>query len=631
MMYPQPEVRAWVAKVLAGALQPEPDEEVWEWAERTLRIPGCENEEMEGELWSSALTPYVRIVHEWAKRPGKGEFWIKKSAQTGFTMSILILICWMIVHRPGNVCYAIDSMDEARKISRIRLKQWILNNGVLDELGGKEDDLSNLTYYLRGMTVYLIGAHSRGAWANKSIVLFILDEVDKHPFIEGEGTTTDLARARCKRPKNAKIIGFSTPGETGLISKEHAAGTREVLEVPCPHCGHYQELRWENFVFGTEEFRLLVGTGEGPDTNEEGDTLTKRDYDLAAVREGAYFRCTGCRGRIEEQHKLTMLGGCRPRVTNEQAEGRVRSLHIWDAYSPFVTFGEMAVDWIQSQGDETKVDFFMRNTRGEMPRRSGHELTGEDVLKLRGPYRRGRLPVVPDWVSMTVDVQAGQGGETPFLRWVKWGHRLNGDFYVIDWGKELPDLNNLLAVADREIETPEGPRVVESGLVDDGHRSRDVRRFCWENEPRFYPVKGASMGYNLRRAIDVKMDAQVHLPDGFGEIQLYLADDDGFKWQCRRYMRGGLVEEGDQETARGRLWLPEDVIEDEEFVDELVAEQPQLVTNRWGSPSWKWKTKGPNEAQDCFKYAQVLWAVTEPVIREALRVRGDGKEVADGE
>ena len=144
-------VKAWVGMVLAGALAAEPEEEVWEWAERTLRIPETENEELAGELWTSEVTAYVRELLEWAKKPGKGEFWIKKSAQTGFTMAVLILICWMVVHRPGNVCYAIDSVEEARKISKIRLKRWIEDNSLLQDLGESGDDLSNLTYFLRGM------------------------------------------------------------------------------------------------------------------------------------------------------------------------------------------------------------------------------------------------------------------------------------------------------------------------------------------------------------------------------------------------------------------------------------------------------------------------------------------------
>ena len=138
-------IRAWVAGAPAGIYTPEPNEEIYEWAERTMRIPGTENEEMAGMLWTSATTPYVRDLMKWAKRPGKGEFWIKKSSQVGFTMAVLLIICWMVVHRPGNIAYALDSIDEARKLSRTRLQKWIEENRLLEEIGEEADALNNLT------------------------------------------------------------------------------------------------------------------------------------------------------------------------------------------------------------------------------------------------------------------------------------------------------------------------------------------------------------------------------------------------------------------------------------------------------------------------------------------------------
>ncbi len=146
--YPVADVKSWVAGVLGGIYPPEPNEEIWEWAERTLRIPSTENDELAGRYWSSNLTPYVREVMHWIRRPGKGEFWIKKSSQVGLTMAVLIIICWMIVNRPANVIYAIDSLDEARKISKTRLRRWIENNHLLENIGENPDDLANLTYYL---------------------------------------------------------------------------------------------------------------------------------------------------------------------------------------------------------------------------------------------------------------------------------------------------------------------------------------------------------------------------------------------------------------------------------------------------------------------------------------------------
>ncbi len=507
MRYDPKVVRAWVEGVIAGVFEPEPDEEIWEWAERTLRIPETENEEMANQYWSSWWSPYVRELMRFVKMPGKGEFWIKKSSQVGFTMSVLIVICWMIVHRSGNVGYAIDSVDEARKISKTRLRKWIEKNKLLEKIGESEDDMSNLTYYLRGLTVYLQGAYSAGAWANKSIVLFILDELDKHKFIEGEGTTSDLARERCKRPKNAKIIGFSSPGENGLITKEHAAGTCEVIRFPFPCCGHVQELKWDNFVFGTNEFRDLAG-----------------EYDLDKVFTDAHFKCECCGGRLLDHQKMEAMQGYESAATNPKAAPGVRSMHIWDAYSAFVTFGELAVEWIKAQGDPAKVERFMRGRRGLAYVKSGGKVSESELLDLRGAYRRGECPAVDVLIyAMTVDIQqdcmkAGKMVFTP-----------EGDMYVVDW-RAVVNFEELLEFADEPLKTRDGEITVMCGLVDEGNDKDVVRSFCLDNT-RFYPVKGR--GGEQVRALVAK-SPQWH--EGC-ELDTYHVDDYNFKWTLLHMLR----------------------------------------------------------------------------------------------
>jgi phage terminase large subunit GpA-like protein len=594
MKIDQAAVRAWVAGVLAGIYQPEPDEEIWEWAERTLRIPATENEEKAGQFWSSKLTPYVRDLMRWVKRPGKGEYWIKKSSQVGFTMAVLIIVCWFICHRAGNIAYAIDSVVEARNISRTRLQRWITDNALLASTGNSEDDVGNLTYYLKNTTVYMMGAYSPGGWANKSIVLFILDELDKHPFIEGEGTTTDLARERCKRPKNAKVIGFCTPGETNLITKEWESGTREEVHVPCPHCGFYQPFRWENFKFGTAEFRDLA----------EG-------YDLEKVRTGAYFECenVACRGRIEEKHKLTILDRPEHIATNPKAPKNIRSLHIWDAYSPFVTFGQLAVEWILAQGDPVKIERFVRGRRGEKHEQQGGAIDAQQVLALRSGYNRGNCPITPILYASATDVQKDH------VKTVKGAFNARGDLFIIDWEKGA-DFDQVAEFADKPVEGPGKIELtVQAGLIDegDGNRYEEVRRWCLnrirQGDSRFWPVKGRG-GFQVRGMVTTS----AQWCDG-EEILTYHIDDRSHKWVLFRRIR---EDKKNQEKSYPRLFLPMNADFDEEFIDELTNERPVLIKNKFGREVWEWKLPKDkqNDWWDGIKYLLALWNIMAPLLRE---------------
>ena len=591
-------VRAWVIGVMAGIYQPEPDEEIYQWAERTMRIPATENEEMAGMLWSSATTPYVRELLEWAKRPGKGEFWIRKSSQVGFTMGVLILICWMIVHRPGNIAYAIDSVEEARKLSRTRLQKWIEENKLLEEIGEESDSLNNLTYFFRSTTVFMLGAYSIGGWANKSITLFILDELDKHPHLEGEGTTVTLARERCKRPKNAKIIGFSTPGETDQITAEYKTGTMEEIRFPFPCCGHEQALKKENLVFSTREFKDLAGA-----------------HDLEAVARGAYFKCELCAGKLLDHQKMAAMQACRGVPTNPKARPGIRSVHVWDAYSPFVSFGQIAIEWIQSEGNVTLLERLYRGTFGEQFEKSGATIKNADVLACRGTkesgtyYERGTCPFIPLWLIQVTDVQ-GDVQKT-----AKMGIDPKGNLWIIDW-RVTTSLSEAFDWIDLPVIGPgDEPLYCTEGFCDEGHTTKRIREDCLERIHMdalapIWPVKGVDVE---RVAELVTKNDRFVGGEGSEEICVYSIADRPFKFELL-YMISHRAKR--LKTGRPVIYLPTDTDEDEDIIAELCNEHPFKKKNKiTGKEKWEWKKTGPNDFLDVVKYALAMWTVKRPLLR----------------
>jgi len=584
-------VMEWVKGVLAGIYTPEPNEEIWDWAGRTMRIPATENEEMAGMLWSISTTPYVKALMKWAKRRGKGEFWIKKSSQVGFTMAVLIIICWMIVHRPGNIAYALDSVDEARKLSRTRLQKWIEENRLLEEINEEPDALNNLTYFFRGTTVYMLGAYSVGGWANKSIALFILDELDKHPYIEGEGTTVTLARERCKRPKNAKIIGFSTPGETDQITTEWKTGTQEEVHFPFPCCGFVQPLKRENFVYSSKEFKDLAG-----------------GYNLEKVATDAYFKCqmVGCEGRLTEPMKMKAMQDCESIPTNPRARPGIRSLHIWDAYSPFVTFGKIALEAIQAEGNITLLERLHRGTYGEQFARAGRSLKHTDILACAAPapgmpghYVRGTIPFVPVFFCAAIDLQKDVQKAS------KVAFDAKGNAFLIDWTTTLV-LDDAIAWACEACTLPDGmPAYIERAFIDEGHRTMDVRRACLHNLPTFWPVKG-------RASVQVReiVSTSASLVDG-EEINTYHIAEDQFKWDLL-----GMILDRKKHLKNGRpaFHIPFDADDDEQLIDEMCNEHPLKITNKLGKDRWEWKVVGPNDYWDTVKYCLSEWFIARPLL-----------------
>jgi len=586
-MYDRKEVRDFVAGVLAGVFAPEPDEEIWQWAERCLKIPLTESADMGGEPWSSFPTPYVREIMEWVKRPGKSELWIKKSSQLGITMGALIIICWFVVHRGGAVGYAIDTVEEARRISRSRLQKWLKDNKILEEMGEDPEDVSNLTFYLSGITVYMMGGQSGTGFANKSTCLFILDELDEHEFIEGQGTTTDMARDRCKVPKNAKILGFCTPGKSGLITLEHKNGSREEMRFPFPCCGYEQALEWDNFIFSTDEFRDLAD-----------------EIDFEKVRSGAYFKCQSCAdGRLYDHQKLNAFQNYTFTPTNPKAPAGVRSIYLWEAYSAFITFGELAIEWLKCQGNAAKTERFMRGRRALHFEQTGGVVTNQELLELRGAYRRGECPpgIEVALYAMAVDIQDGFR-----LKATKAVFDKDGNLFVIDWG-EFVSLEELENFADEPLETPAGSIVVQCGLLDEGNDKEDVWRYHLETKPRFYPVKGRG-GKQVRALVATSrgwLDGQ--------EVLSYHVDDYKFKWSLLNSLRRKHYSPKRQEKIP-RVILPADANEDAGFLTELTNEIPVKQKNKFGFEQWEWKKKGDNDFWDTLKYLKSVWVIMAPAL-----------------
>jgi phage terminase large subunit GpA-like protein len=595
-------IRKFVEGVLSGVFVAEPDEEIWQWAERCMRIPANENADMAGQLWQSYYSPYVREVMEWVKRPGKSEMWIKKSSQVGITLGALLIVCWFVQHRGGGIGYAIDTLEEARRISKVRLQAWLRDNKILEEMGEDPEDISNLTYYLSGITVYMMGAQSGSTFQNKSTVLFILDELDEHAFIDGHGATSDLARDRCKVPQNSKILGFCKPGHTGLITKEHKKGTQEEIRFPFPCCGYEQALHWDNLVFSTDEFRDLAD-----------------EVDYEKVLTGAYFKCESCAdGRLLDHQKLPAMEQFQSVATNLKAPPGVRSMHIWDAYSAFVTFGQLGVEWLEAQGDPARIEKFIRSRRGLHFEQTGGVVTNQELLELRGAYKRGTCPpnVEIALYVMAVDIQDGF-----LLKATKSLYDKEGNIYVIDWG-EFVSLEELEDFADIPLATPIGDLTVMCGLLDEGNDKEEVWRFHLQTAPRFYPVKGRG-----GKQVTALVAASKGIIDG-QLVLSYHVDDYRFKWSLLNSLRRKHYSEKRQNNI-ARITFPEDVNADAGFLTELTNEIPVKVKNKFGVDVWDWKKKGPNDYWDTLKYTKAIWIIMAPALGMQTAIDTDETETPE--
>jgi hypothetical protein len=571
-------VREWVVDLLGTLYRPAPTLTPWEFAEQHVVLSPRESIDHAGPF-DSSLAPQNRWLMERAVDPEVRELFVTKSSQSGVTLSMLLVILWMIANRPANVIYCIDSQSEVMRISRGRLRPMIESCEPTRCQVSEDEDQTNLTMYMRGMILYMIGAHSAGSLANKTAGLVILDELDKHPTeIEGEGSTADLARDRLKNVSGGKLIGFSTPTtRTGQTWREYERGSQHQCFVPCPVCGHMQPLVWERVRFAHCK-----------------DLADGWDYERVVTE--TYYECEmGC--KIEERHKREMLQRYEWRSTNPRAPKGKLSCVQSDLYSLFgnVSWGRLACKWLDAQGNQAAIDTFFRTHLGLAPKETANELSEDQVLACRAAYKRGTMPIEPVLVGILADTQGDH------QKWVKIAYDKIGSMYVIDWGATLA-MEELPEVADDPIpDAAGGEWIAQAGLIDEGgDKTMAVRRWVLNNTPRWFSCKGRG-GLQVRHTLagsEALVDGQTLL--------VYHYDDDGYK----RQLYYSMIRRRDHQRKYGypQLFLPVDATP--EFIAELRSERLVLVKGRM---EWQTNKKvGPNDFGDCVKEGLVLWTILGP-------------------
>lgn len=561
-------------------------------------------------FYQLALVPYaVGMLDSWHESEWDEEHWIK-SAQCGITEVVLMIVRYIIAHDPVNGIYAIDSSVEVKKIAKVRLIPTLRNlPAAAEQMPEDEDDITSVMLNLRAMVLHFLGSYAEGAFENKAVAFIILDEFAKHLARPGSPNSVTGARERFKtlKGKRRKLYSLTKPGEQrGPDYEEYMEGTRDKFHVPCPHCGHRQELVFEQLQY-------------------DHCLLPSSYYDLARVVQETWYRCIAGGCRIEHWQKAGMMARALdfPNAgwvhTNTDTgkyapQPRKRSRHISDLYSAFCTWGDIVEEYIKCGDKPEKLAAFRIGRLGLWPDREEGAVTEQALRRLARPlglppYLRKALPLDPRLVSIKVDVQGSH------QKWVTGGFNARGDFFVCDYGMTT-DFGALLEVGKREITCLGGvKRVPQALLIDegDGNSTNEVRQFVAAADDHFEFGAYSTKGARTRDTKNPIWRTQVNLPGG-GTKPAYFYRD--FLLKRRLYIirikrvlelirkQEAKKIKAEEEAQLGRLpklWLPSDV--GENFLSELSAERLAIVDEKevWLDPVT------PNDWGDCVKLCDVLW------------------------
>jgi phage terminase large subunit GpA-like protein len=566
---------------------------VSEWANQHRRL--SPKTSAEPGQWRTDRTPYLREIMDAFSDPAVEQITFMKPTQIGGTEALFNMLAYAVDQDPGPALVVLPKEGVCKQISNERLKPIFEESPRLARhIPAAADDFSTLEYRFDRMTLTLGWAGSPAQLASRPVRYVIEDEVDKYPSFSGrEADPIKLAQERTRTYiANRKLVVASTPTlESGYINREYESSDRRKFNVACPRCGVFQVLRFDQIKWPENE------------------------RNAAKIRAGrlAHYECESCKGAIRDRDKAKMLEGgvwcpegCSVRINGsiegEIPPGRHRGYWINALYSPWLTFSDIAAEFLKSKDTPAELMNFVNSWLAQVWLDDTEEMTLDDVKGLEIGY--AKLTIPPGCMVLTggADVQKHN------LYYTIRGWGIGEESWLIDCGV-VGDFGRIEeALMLQTFEGPDGPMQVRRSSMDARFRGEEVYALARKWKDRLYPIQGANTrtATPYERKVVVKDKKGRPLKRGHAYWRI---DTLHYKDRVQRYM----------DPERGLWHIYRGV--DGDYLNHMVSEHVVMKQNAAGQKirTWRPKTVGAaNHFWDCEIGAAAMadmlrvWALKAP-------------------
>jgi len=334
--------------------------------------------------------------------------------------------------------------------------------------------------------------------------------------------------------------------------------------VPCPHCGTFIELRFEQIKW--------------PSKDDVADSVERAEM--------AAYVCQSCGCVITDKDKPKMLEAGRWEPVRARTK-QPKSVAFWinTLYSPFVRFSDIAREFMRSKDDPELLQNFVNSWLAEPWEDTKLKTNADMVLE-----RQTDVPAweLPEWAKMLT------GGIDVQENCVYWTIRAWGDFMTsqnVAHGQAL-SMKELEGIMNLEFIRADGTKMmVELALIDSGDQTEAVYEFCLVNGDWVKPCKGSSTPLHGHYKIST-VDKPTSKANG---IQLVIVDGGRYKDMIAARMG--------RPNGSGSWMVHKDC--DLEYAEQVTAEH-KITERVKGKPVQKWVPKtshADNHYLDCEVYA----------------------------
>ena len=326
-----------IENIVKEVLAPAEDLTVAEWADK-YRILSRESAAEAGK-WDTNRTPYMKEILMCITDIETKKITMMCSAQIGKTEMLLNVLGRYMHLDPCPILFVQPTVDDAKSFSKERVEPMIRDTTILKKLISKTNKREEGTVQEKmfpGGYVRFVGANSPSGLASRPIRITLLDEIDRFPLsARKEGDPVKLAERRTNNFYDSKNIRVSTPTDdaTSKIQLLYLASSQEEWCLPCPFCGEYQPLDFEQMKYLDLEEPELECKFCGH-SSQEKEWKSKRQLNGKWI---AKFP-------VEKEH---------------------RGFHLNALASPWVTWKEIVKEFLEVKDDDFQYRTFMNTVLGK--------------------------------------------------------------------------------------------------------------------------------------------------------------------------------------------------------------------------------------------------------------------------
>jgi len=359
-----------------------------EWADKHFYL-SAESSYVEGRWTTHAVQ---RAILNAMGNDDIREVDFRKSARIGYTKMLVAATLYLAEHKKRNIGIWREDDDAAAEFVNLELNPAMRDCkpivDIFPDIHRKSEKNKVDEKHLLGCSIHIRGGEAAGGYRALSKDVVIGDEIDG--FLQNvrgksskEGNPMLLMLKRLVGSSFPKAIFGTTPTTSGashIERREKAAECRMYCEVPCPHCGEYQVLKFGN---GKESY---------------GFRWDKDDPD--SVR----YLCECCAAEFEYSDYLDVTERCVWRDREADIETRdglnfysIKTGHekktprsicfiVWAAYSPTSPWSTIVIEWLEAKNDKESLQVFRNTTQGEYWYDGVKEKLDSDALFRRREY-----------------------------------------------------------------------------------------------------------------------------------------------------------------------------------------------------------------------------------------------------